>query len=217
MPLSLEQQIAVTLLAQGRHPFTPSIHLLRTDLTLLGDALFIRHPETLMFLQRDGLRLASQLRRRTQSARIVTEGSIRGKIEWSATYQQRATGAHRYVCREVQADYDQLENQCLTYLLAQIKDGLRRLDGIVETSRVTSQYVALMAILPPPNAIYTPHTLTTAHHQALRQARSNEYRSLSTLIRYHQKLRVQPDPNYFCTCLSEHCPIPISLKDFIET
>lgn len=224
MALTLERQVLLAHLASNR--LTPERFgaLLPTTLSLLAEALFLGHTDTERFLRVDGPRLAAQLKRRTCRTRVVTEGRVRGRVEWAATFQERATGASGYVCREARPDYDQLENQCLFFLMARMEQALLRLEQEEETlafpmgriRAVRNQATALRGLLPPPGAVCLPAALTTRHRAALRKTRGLEYRALHELVQRHYALCVRPDTALFFEHLCQRCPMPHELQEFLH-
>ncbi|MGC4046453.1 MAG: hypothetical protein QM758_21895 [Armatimonas sp.] len=224
MALSLEQQVLLAHLAWNRRDSVDLGALIPKKLSGLAEALFLSHTDTERFLRIDGPRLATQLKRRTCRQRIVTEGRVRGRIEWAATFHERATGSSGYVCREARPDYDQPENQCLFYVMACMEKSLLRLEQDETTLAfpmgriqvVRNQVVALRTTLPPPGAVCLPAALTAEQRAALRKARGPEYRALHQLVQRHHALCVQPDPALFFAHLTHRCPTPHELLEYLH-
>jgi hypothetical protein len=164
-------------------------------------------------------RLLQHLTRRTESTRTVRHGRVRGRVEWPATIKARHSGEYdptRFVCREVQHQFDTPENQLLVAFVelldtayaaipAWLRDGTlvtgaapedatgdrvpatqRRLAALRVDTQRARRNIYLRQVTPPP-------VVTDEHRRRARHADLPEYGRALALYAHLESHLLRPD------------------------
>jgi hypothetical protein len=159
-------------------------------------------------------RLVETLSRRREPLQVEHEGRVRGRIVWPATYKARYDQDYnpaRFVCREVQREYDTPENQLVRYVIERIAEcvkgvpaplraGFYYLEPVLESephpvadhleniaaalARVQRNTYLRQVTLPP--------RLTEVHLLRAEIAELDEYRTVLRFYEQYRQLTVPP-------------------------
>ena len=162
------------------------------------DQRFYKRPHLVsvdQFVNRNLRRILGQLSRRTELRQVQYRGQVRGRVLWPATYKARYSEEFdptRFVCQEVQREYDTPENQLLKYVVTQIDACLKVVpeairsgqcyyvatEGSQATAPLLARTESALAILRRNvylREISLPRRITGEHLRKARSARLEEY------------------------------------------
>ena len=159
-------------------------------------------------------RLVQSLNRRCEAQQVEHEGQVRGRIVWPATYKARYSQDYhpgRYVCREVQREYDTPENQLVRYVVERLAECLK---GVPASLRAGFCYRAPVLAGPPQPAaarlenigaalarlgrspylrqVTLPARITEVHLLRADTADLDEYRTVARFYHAYRRFVVAP-------------------------
>ena len=188
-------QAAATYFVLGYFPVTVKKD---AHVELNKDERFYQRPNLVsvdQFVNRNLRRILGQLNRRTELKQVQYRGQVRGRILWPATYKARYSEEYdptRFVCQEVQREYDTPENQLLKFVVTKIDECLRVVpeairsgqcyyvatEGSQATAPLLTRIESALAILRRNvylREISLPRRITDEHLRKARSARLEEY------------------------------------------
>lgn len=198
----------------------------------LVDLHFVLSDPVVSFVERLPERLR-QLNTETERDRRVTRGEIRGRIEWSDTYQHRLAGGGTdgavYVCSRREETRDTAENRLLGYVVERIADALGTaepyLDGDAAWVEATwegdpnlrDRFVRLRETNVHLGAIDVPdrREITDRMVRAAATARQPLYRRAAELYRRHREFR-RGDEAALRRLLADTTVLPSDEADLFE-
>jgi hypothetical protein len=180
-------------------------------------------------------RLVQSLNRRCEAQQVEHEGQVRGRIVWPATFKARYGQDYhpaRYVCREVQREYDTPENQLVRYVIERLAECLKGVPAALRAgfyyrepvlagsphpaaSRLESIGAALARLGRSPylRQVTLPARITEVHLLRAETADLDEYRAVVRFYHAYRHFVVAPTWEQVADAGRRVLPLPRRVGD----
>jgi Domain of unknown function (DUF2357) len=175
-------------------------------------------------------RLLQRASRVSEPLRVECRGQVRGRVVWPATFKARYRedlDPSRYVCRQIQREYDTPENQLLKFMVERIYESLRAIPAAIRNGFSYFPVTAGAGLLPAAEriermessvrnfhrhsrlrAVTAPSHITESHMLKAKMSHVEDYAEAADLYQSYARCFLRGDWRHASRIAKRVLPLP---------